>query len=84
MFDFTPIEALIRQRRPDLDSDVKLAAYMGIHRRTLGRYQTRGIDTYTVDRLCTDLGEWPGSLYPDWCSARRIVGEYLAARGVAA
>ena len=85
MFDFAPIETTIRLRRPDLDSDVKLGDYLGIDRRNLPRWRQRGITAYRVDELCIrHLGMWPGDLYPDWCSARRVVREHLAARGVAA
>lgn len=80
-FDFTPIEEHVRQRRPDITSESGIAQYLGCDRKSLIRYRKGGIDAYAVDRICTkQLGVWPGILYPDFTSARRVVGEHLARR----
>ena len=85
MFDFTTIEEWVRARRPDITSDLALAAHLGVARRSIDRYRTRGMSAFTVDHLCTvRLDVWPGAIYPDWCSARRVVGEHLTRRKVAA
>ena len=83
-FAFAPIEEEARRGDPDM-TDTELARRLGVNRRSIDRYRVRGVSAYVADRLCMDqLGVWPGEVYPDWCSARRVIGEHLARRGVAA
>ena len=84
MFSFAPIEEEVRRRDPSM-TDAELARHLDVNRRSIDRYRSGGVSAYVADRLCTErLGVWPGEMYPDWCSARRVIGEHLARRGVAA